>query len=94
MSGRRLCEADLRKNCYLTERNEWDTERDNRYCHRHAQMGDLAEATSGLVLAISVYVGCDLEKECERKQRERERRWPGEFAEDGMCSKQHFRASP
>jgi len=78
----------------LTERYEWDAERDNRYCRRHAQMGDLAKATSGLVLPIGMGVGRNLQKERERKQRERERQGPGEFAEDGMCSKQHFRASP
>jgi len=57
-------------------------------------MGDLAKAASGFVLAIGMYVWRDLQKERERKQRQRERHWPGEFAEDGMCNKQHFRASP
>jgi hypothetical protein len=57
-------------------------------------MRNLAKAASGFVLAIGMYVGRDLQKERERKQCERERRWPGEFAEDGMYSEQHFRASP
>ncbi len=90
MSGRRFCEADLRTNCNLAERNEWDAERDDCNGWRNAQMRYLAKAASGFVLAIGMYVWSDLQKERERKQRERERRWPGEFAEDGMYSRQHL----
>jgi hypothetical protein len=78
----------------LTERYDWDAVRDSRNCRRYAQVGDLAKAACGFVLAVGMYVWGNLQKERERKQRERERHWPGEFAEDGMYSKQHFRASP
>ncbi len=94
MSGRCFCEAHLRTNYNLTKRNEWDAERNNRYGRCHSHMGDLAKAASGFILAIGVDVRRDLQKKRERNQRQKKRRWPGEFAEDGMYSEQHFRASP
>jgi hypothetical protein len=56
-------------------------------------MGNLAEAAGGFVLAIGMGVWRYLQEEGERKQRKRERYWPGESAEDRMFVKQHFRAS-
>ncbi len=94
MTGGRPCKAGLRTNCNLTERNKWGGKRDNRYCRCHAHVGDLAKVASGFFLAIGMCVWRDLQKERERTQRQRERHWPGEFAENRMYSEQHFRASP
>jgi len=93
MPGRRLREADLRTNYNFTKGNDWNAEGNNRHCWGDAQMGNLAEAASGFVLAIGMGVRRNLQKEREREQRQRERYWPGESAEDGMYVKQHFRAS-
>jgi len=93
MPGGRLREAGLRTNYNFTQRNDWDAEGNNRHCRGDAQMGDLAEAAGGFVLAIGMGVRCNLQEECEREQRQRERYWPGKSAENRMYVKQHFRAS-
>jgi hypothetical protein len=56
MRGRRLREADLRTNYNFTEGKDWSAERDKRHCRRDAQMGNLAEAAGGFVLAIGMEV--------------------------------------
>jgi hypothetical protein len=60
MSGWGFCETHLRTNYNLSERNEWDAERDNRYGRRHAHMGNLAKAASSFVLAIGMDVWSNL----------------------------------
>jgi hypothetical protein len=57
MPGRQLREADLRTNYNFTKRNDWDAEGNNRHGRRDAQMGNLAEAAGGFVLAIGMGVG-------------------------------------
>jgi hypothetical protein len=93
MRGRRLREADLRTNHNFTKRNDGDAERNKRHCRHDAKVRNLAEAAGRFVLAIGMEVRRYLQEECEREQRQRERNWPGESAEDGMYVKQHFRAS-
>jgi len=93
MPGRRFREACLRTDYNFTNRNDRHAEHDKRHCRRDAQMSNLAEAAGGFVLAIGMEVRSDLQKERKREQRQRERYWPGESAEDGMYVKQHFRAS-
>jgi hypothetical protein len=69
MPGRRLREADLRTKYNFTKRNDWDAEGNNRHCWGDAQMGNLAEAAGGFVLAIGMGVWRYLQEEREREQR-------------------------
>jgi hypothetical protein len=93
MPGGPLREADLRTNYKFTKRNDGDAERNNRDSRGDTQMGNLAKAASGFVLAIGMGVRRNLQKEREREHRQRERYWPDESMEDGMHVKQHFHAS-
>ncbi len=77
MSGGRLSEADLRTNYKFTKGDDWDAEGNYRHSRGDTQMGDLAEAAGGFVLAVGVRVWRYLQKERERKQRQRECYWPG-----------------
>jgi hypothetical protein len=56
MPGGRLREVGLRRNYNFTKRNDRDAEGNNRHSRGDAQMGNLAEAAGGLVLAIGMGV--------------------------------------